>query len=277
MIKPRASKSGLYASCSYSYWLDSLIQSGVIPKPSDIDDTSSSYADLGTLIHGKLQSKLGCVMQTTLEETLAPMRANASQLFKSEEDMDEAINANVVWASSIFPKALDGKAWVAEPEGEIDTLTGHLDFESQDQAEIIDLKTTSRKPDNARMKPLHLAQLVAYWELRGRKAKTARILYLDSIKGAWAVMTAPVDFSSPFVQEYAEKMSKHRSGLMALKQAPLMVPGDHCKSGFCSYRNSSLCYSSLIPPGEGSTIHENKDKAKKSEFAGPKTAAVKLW
>jgi len=277
MIKPRASKSGLYASCAYSYWLDNLIQSGLIPKPDDVEDTSSPYADLGTLIHGKLQTKLNCVMQTTLDEALTPLIDNASKLFKSKEDMDAAIASSVLWAASVFPTANDGKAWVAEPAGEIETLTGHLDFESQDQTEIIDLKTTSRKPDNARMKPLHLAQIVAYWELRGRKAKTARILYLDSLKGAWAVMTAPVDFSDPFILEYAEKMSKHRSWLMALKSPPLMVPGDHCKSGFCSYRNSRLCYSTLIPPGEGSTVYENKEKAKKSEFAGPKTAEVKLW
>ncbi len=275
-IKPRSSKMGLYASCSRSYYLDNAIAEGSVPKPEDGEYESSAYADLGTLIHDRLQTKLGCVMQARFAGSLAPLVANAATLFKGPEDMEACIAANVVWAATLFPRALDGKPWVAEPEGELPNLTGHLDFESQDMAEIIDLKTTARKPDNARMKPLHLAQLVSYWDLRGRKAKTARILYLDSVKGAWAIMTDVVDFTSPFVQEYANHMSAYRTALMRGASA-MPVPGDHCKSGFCSYRNSKACYASLIPAGDKSVLHENDLKAKPSEMAGPKTVIGKLW
>ncbi len=275
--KPRSSKGGLYALCSYAAWLDKAIESGLIDKPQDGEYSSSAYADLGTLIHDRLQTRLGCVMQTRLDAALAPLRSNAATLFKSEEDLDACMAATVEYAASIFPAALDGKPWLAEPDGELDNLTGHLDFESQDGREIIDLKTTARKPDQGRMKPLHLAQVVQYWDLRGRRAKTARILYVDSMKGSWALMTDAVDFDSPFIREYAEQLSKHRTNLMGLASAPMAAPGDHCKSGFCSYRNSKACYNSLIPDGNNTTFYENTLTAKPSVLAGPKVAKVKLW
>lgn len=274
--KPRASKMGLYTCCQRAAWLDKAIHEGTVPVPEDADFESSAYADLGTLIHDKLQTRLGCVMQPRLDTAMAPLAANAAKLFKSPEELLEVIEASVEFAASIFPKASDGKPWVAEPAGELHDLTGHLDFESQDQTEIIDLKTTSRKPDNAQMKPLHLSQLVNYWDLRGRKAKRARILYTDSLKGSWAVLTDWIDFENPFVQEHGDLMAKYRAQAMT-SPSRFAVLGPHCKEGFCSYRNSKACYASLIPPGTSSTIFENKAKAKKTELEGPKVKELKLW
>lgn len=274
--KPRASKMGLYTCCQRAAWLDKAIHENVMPVPEDGEYDSSAYADLGTLIHDRLQTRLGCVMQTRLDTALSPLRDNAATLFKSLEDLDSTIADSVEFAASIFPKASDGKPWVAEPAGELSDLTGHLDFESQDQSEIIDLKTTSRKPDNARMKPLHLSQLVNYWDLRGRKAKRARILYTDSLKGSWAVLTDWVDFNDPFIQEHGDLMAAYRAKTMK-DPSKFAVPGPHCKEGFCAFRNSKACYASLIPPGESSTIHENKTKAKKTEFEGAKIKEPKLW
>lgn len=214
-------------------------------------------------------------MQTRMSSALEPLRENAMKLFDSREALDLVIEAGVEFAVTVFPKAKDGKPWLAEPAGELSNLTGHLDFESQDGTEIIDLKTTARKPDNARMKPLHLAQLVSYWDLRGRKAKTAKILYLDSMKGAWGIMTGAVDFTNPFVIEHGDEMAKYRDHIMADPSA-MAVVGDHCKSGFCSYRNSRVCYASLVPSGEESQLHENSLKTK-SVLAGPKVKKVQLW
>ena len=276
--KPRASKMGLYAACPRASYLDALIHKFPEHTPEDGEYSSSAYADLGTLIHDALQTRLGCVMQTRMTESMAPLRTNAATLYSNEEALEAAIASNVEWASSIFPAAPDGKAWVAEPEGETASLTGHLDFESQDGSAIIDLKTTARKPDNKRMKPLHLAQVVSYWNLRGRKAKWASILYLDSVKGAWAIMTDKVDFTNPMVIEYADDLDKLSRDLMRKDgTGSRAVPGDHCKSGFCSYRGSKICYASLIPPGESSVVYENSGKAQPSAFQGPKSKELKLW
>ena len=274
--KPRASKMGLYAACPRASYLDTLVHNHPDMAQPDAETGSSAYADLGTLIHDALQTRLGCVMQTRMTESMAPLRANASSLYSNEEAMEAAIASNVEWASSIFPAAPDGKAWVAEPAGETASLTGHLDFESQDLSAIIDLKTTARKPDNKRMKPLHLAQVVSYWNLRGRKAKWASILYLDSVKGAWAIMTDKVDFTNPMVIEYADDLDLLSRSLME-GVGSRAVPGDHCKSGFCAYRNSKICYASLIPPGESSIVFENSGKTAPSAFQGPKSKELKLW
>lgn len=274
-MKPRCSKSGLNTICGYSWELDAALEAGILERTDDMDFSSSAYADLGSLIHNQLQVQLGCVMQSRLDEALEPMYENATALFKDRAALDEAIQNAVNHAISIFPAANDGLAWVAEPADELEDLTGHLDFESQNQLEIVDLKTTARKPDNGRMKPLHLYQLVSYWELRGKKAKTGRILYLDSLKGGWAIMTDPVEFDNPAVQKFAEGMKAKRKELLSgAKQFP--VPGDHCKSGFCSFRNSKACYNSIVPVG--GQLYVAKGHEKRGEFESPTPSKkVKLW
>jgi len=274
-FKTRGSKSGLYAHCDYAAYLDRMIRDGKLPVSDDMDFTSSPYADLGTIIHNEIQIALGCVMQTRLDEAMDPLWANAVQLFRDKDEMEIIVDAAVSHALAVFPKAQDGKPWVAEPEGETDTLTGHLDFESQDGLEIIDLKTTSRKPDGPRMKPLHLYQLVSYWDLRGRKAKTGRILYLDSLKGSWSFMSDPVDFDNPFVQEFAEGLLEGRKAIAAGAKA-YPTPGEHCKSGFCSYRASKACYNSLVPPSGQVQLASGSEKP--NAFASKvKPKEVKLW
>lgn len=275
-MKPRASKAGLQALCDRVWFLDNAIATGKLIVP-DVEVTASPYADLGTIIHDELQTRLGCVMQTRMSEAMEPFRANAVNLFKDRSEMDLAIEAVVEFAASIFPKAGDGKPWLAEPANELSDLTGHLDFLSQDGLEIIDLKTTARKPDNARMKPLHLAQIVSYWDLMGRKAKTAKILYVDSLKGSWALLTDAVDFDSPFVQEYADGLRDRRKAMVSGNTGSAPSPGAHCKDGFCSYRNSKACYGSLVPPGESSTIFENKETKKVNPLASPTRKVPKLW
>jgi hypothetical protein len=275
-FKTRCSKSGLYNLCGYSATLDEAIQAGAQPVLDDMDFSSSAYADLGTIIHNELQVRLGCVMQERLPGMMEPMWLKAQELFKDREELEAVVSRAVEFAAGIFPKALDGKPWVAEPEDALTDLTGHLDFESQDLSEIIDLKTTARKPDHGRLKPLHLYQLVSYWELRGRKAKTGRILYVDSLKGDWAIMSDPVDFQSDAIAFFAEGMAERRKDIFNGTKRFFPVPGDHCKSGFCSYRNSRVCYSGLVPPG--GTLTLNKGAKTKNDFAhkeGPKE--VKLW
>ncbi len=274
-FKTRGSKSGLYCHCGYAANLDEDIKAGRLEVTDDMDFSSSPYADLGTLIHNELQVALGCVMQTRLDEALDPMWANAAKLFRDLEECENAVEKAVNHGVSVFPKAMDGKAWVAEPEDALVDLTGHLDFESQDLTEIVDLKTTSRKPDKGRMKALHLYQLVSYWDLRGRKAKTGRILYLDSLKGEWALMSDPVDFDNPFIQEFAEGLKRRRKDIYdGVRFSP--TPGEHCKSGFCSYRDSKACYASLVPPGGQVYVAKGAEKKSAFETKTP-SKAVTLW
>ncbi len=274
-FKTRGSKAGLYCHCGYAANLDEDVKSGRLPVSDDMDFSSSPYADLGTLIHNELQVALKCVMQTRLEESLSPMWDNAAKLFRNKEECEDTVEKAVNLGVSVFPAAMDGKPWVAEPEDELEDLTGHLDFESQDLTEIVDLKTTARKPDKGRMKPLHLYQLVSYWDLRGRKAKTGRILYLDSMKGEWALMSDPVDFDSDAIQFFADGLSKRRREIFkGMRYFP--TPGDHCKSGFCSYRDSKACYANLVPPG--GQVHIAKGAEKKSAFeTKTPSKAVTLW
>lgn len=273
--KSRCSNAGVQTICGFSGELLKKIYEGKQAVLDDMDFSSSAYADLGTVIHNELQIRLGCVMQTRLDEAMDPMWDNAATLFKSMEDLEATVETVVGHALAVFPKAQDGKPWVAEPEDELEDLTGHLDFESQDQSEIIDLKTTARKPDNGRMKPLHAYQLVSYWELRGKKAKTGRILYVDSLKGAWALLTDPIDFQNPLVQEFSEGMKKRRGDLMSgVKQFP--TPGEHCKSGFCAFRKSRVCYEGIIPPG--GQVFTRAGTEKKSEFVRQDPSPeLKLW
>lgn len=273
-MKTRGSKSGLYCHCGYAANLDEAILSGSLATSADMDFSSSPYADLGTLIHAALQEHLGCVMQTKIPGADEAMWLNAATMFRDMSECEDAVDKAVAHGASIFPKALDGKPWVAEPEGETEDLTGHLDFESQDLAEIVDLKTTARKPDKGRMKPLHLYQLVSYWDLRGRRAKTGRILYLDSLKGEWAIMSDPVDFDNPFIQEFAAGLALRRKEIHAGKKF-FPTPGEHCKTGFCSYRNSSACYNALVPPG--GQVYIAKGAEKPHAFAGARPQKVKLW
>jgi hypothetical protein len=260
--KSRCSNAGVQTICGFSGELTKKIAEGTQEILDDMDFSSSAYADLGTVIHNELQIRLGCVMRGRLEEALEPMREHAATLFKNREELDNAVENAVAHAMSCFPAAPDGKPWVAEPADELPDLTGHLDFESQDQTEIIDLKTTARKPDNRRMK------------LRGKKAKTGRILYVDSMKGGWAVLTDPIDFTSPLVQEFSKGMKRRRQELMdRVPQFP--TPGDHCKSGFCPFRNSRVCYNGIVPLGSQEFIRKGCEK--KSEFVSPNSAKVDLW
>jgi hypothetical protein len=272
--KPRCSSAGLNTICGFSAELTKKIHDGSQEVLDDMDFSSSAYADLGTIIHNELQTRLKCVMQTRLEESLAPMWDNASKLFKGQDDLKSVVETVVLHALSVFPTAPDGKPWVAEPEDELPDLKGHLDFESQDQTEIIDLKTTARKPDNRRMKPLHAYQLVSYWELRGKKAKRGRILYVDSMKGGWAVLTDPIEFDNPLVQTFSAGMKAKRDQVLeGVPQFP--TPGDHCKAGFCPFRNSRICYNGIVPLGSQEFVRKGCEK--KSGFVAPETSKVDLW
>lgn len=251
---------GAYHQCERRAWYDKAIYDGVVELFGD--HASSGYADLGTLIHHATQTKLGCVFPATIEveptfDALDSMLPNASTLFKGDfKATERAIDDASDLAAKTMPAAPDGKPWLAEPAYELDWLTGHIDFLSQDLSTIVDLKTTSRKPDHNRVKPPHLVQLCMYYLLADRKPKVGKILYVDSLKASWAILSHDIEFDNPFVADFIDALREKIDWLRSMDTSAISVmprPGNHCDSDFCPYK--AECRDKLIPPAGETTFN----------------------
>lgn len=235
--------------------MDRLAHEGKEARPEDSGD--SKYADAGTVIHHLTQHMLGATFPP--DRDVPPTDAqveNASRLWGThcnEDTMRHATSIADVAASCM--RQIGPRKWLAESEYKMPGyLSGHIDFLSEDGEIIADLKTTSRKPDHMRIKAGHLIQLIAYWILSGRKAKYGYVLYVDSERGAWAIL-CPFDFRSDAVQRFIEHVENHIAFITGpdLLRHARPTPGLHCAGDFCPYR--AQCRDVIIPP-PGTLVHE---------------------
>jgi hypothetical protein len=241
---------GGYVSCDHRAALDRLVAEGKIAPSTDAG--SSPYADLGVCIHYNLQVRLGAVFpeghQTPVEE-LVKATANASQIFKGDIEATRAqVERCSLFAAQCMPPTMDNKPWLAEASfSEGLDVPGHIDFLSQDGAIIVDLKTTSHKPEKNRIKAGHLIQLLMYYVASGRKARYGYILYIDSTKAEWAILSKVVDFNSPELQVYVTQLTHYAAYLRSpeLLHMALARPGTHCVGEFCPHQ--ARCRERLIP------------------------------
>jgi len=244
---PRSSSLGAYLLCDYRAALDrAAIEAGEVPGCNQ----SSAYADLGTCIHYRLQTTMGCIFPKDHEGP--PEQAildNAANLFNNDPTRTEqAIQKAAGLAMVHMPRAPDGQLWLAElaVKAPRKRLTGHIDFLSQDRTTIVDLKTTSRKPDHNRMKGEHLAQLVGY-KIMVPEATTGHILYVDGPKAQWAMLVS-VDFTNEYIKEYITQIHDYigylRSKQLFVRCTPRI--GSHCQSTFCPH--VATCRDKVLPP-----------------------------
>ncbi len=243
--KPRASSLGYYLQCDYRAALDKLASQGVLTIPPYVP---APYADLGTVIHWVLQNSMNCTFPTGHPGPPSPeTHQNAATLFKSALDFGSAVQRAAALAKANMPRP--GIHWFAEPTLKYGKqLTGHADFISDDGADLVDLKTTSRKPDHNRMKAEHFVQMCAY-KLMKPELQWGHVLYVDSMSAQWA-MVVTIDFDSPEVKEFLAQLVGYLAYLNSKRLDKQCVPhlGAHCSSGFCPYIN--MCKDKLIPaPG----------------------------
>jgi hypothetical protein len=223
---------------------------GDFTADEDAAPRDTKYADLGTLIHAATQSLAGCVFDKPPEDLSLEVRTSAAQLFGQDlARLDQAVLAAAQVAVATLPTAPDGKPWRAEVGARSKLLTGHIDFLSQDGTVLIDLKTTSRKPDHNRVKGEHYIQMLAY-QLLVPTITSAHILYVDSLKARWSMLSPPIDFTSTSAQAQRDRIIPFLRRIRSAKiyATALAAPGGHCSGCFCPH--VALCKDQLIPgPG----------------------------
>ena len=166
--KPRSSSLAGYAYCDARALYDRALYEGTM-QPAPAGERDTKYADLGTLIHAAAQTLAGCVfdgpvpLSDTDGEGTRQLRVSAAKLFNDDQAaLMRAVAAAAAAAVSALPAAPDGKPWRAEVRASNRFLSGHIDLLSHDGTVLIDLKTTSRKPDHNRVKGEHFMQMLAY-------------------------------------------------------------------------------------------------------------------
>lgn len=283
--RPRASSLGAYALCSQRAAFDRGISEGVI-EPAIRSDSMSPYAALGTVEHFHLQDGLRCTFpkrdkawigrhQGEIKQiatdyfggdmgaavsafasgdplafapTLAEIAA-AQSLFDSKDTMMGIVRDTVRAAADQMPKLAAGVTWLAEPfvDTSKDLAPGHIDFLSSDNAWIVDLKTTSRKPDGGKVKTEAFWQLCDYHLNTG--APKGRVLYVDSKGGEWTLVV-DIDFMSDIVQSFLPNVPKLVKRLRSNKlydEAYPQLLNKQCGDSFCPY--TAICRDALIPKG----------------------------
>jgi hypothetical protein len=232
--------------CEYRALIDRAVAEGSIMLPPEAA-APKPYADLGSCIHAEMQETLGCAMPKSAHLNVDAL-TSAATLFPDAASCSAAISAAVRAAISVMPKSPDGRPWQSEyPYKYRDVLTGHIDFLSQDESVIVDLKTTARKPDHHRIKAEHFVQMCAY-KILVPKAKLGYVLYVDSMKASWAMLSQPIDYTTDDMVEYLEQLEGYARGLRRKSLLKTAMPrvGSHCQSSFCPY--TSICRDTLIPP-----------------------------
>ncbi len=251
--KPRSSGLGYYFQCDYRAALDKLAHNGQMEAPARVQ---SPYADHGTICHYRLQTRLDCVWGEGGVESHMPSIstfANAATLFRGNQAEQIGMATKVAeLASHHLPQMPPGARWRAEDQFRYKrALTGHTDLISPDMKHLVDLKTTSRKPDHNRIKPEHYVQLMAY-KLLCPSLERGSILYVDSMLARWA-MRIEFSFIDDAAQEFLEHVKGYLGYLNSSKLEKRCVPrmGSHCASGFCPWVEH--CRDKYIP-GPGTPV-----------------------
>lgn len=261
--RPRASSLGGYAACDMRALFDRLIHEEKIPPPSEAS-AAKPYADLGTLIHYKLQCALGCMFPRGQAAPDDQVSVVAATLFGNDANrLYAAVDAAACAALRVMPKPADGHAWEAEVAVKNGVwLAGHIDMLSHDRKDLVDLKTTARKPDHNRMKGDHFVQTCAY-KLMVPEVERIHVVYVDSVAARWA-MCVTVDATAPDVVTYLARLDRfvhYLRGKGLMKQA-MPRPGSICAATFCPH--VAGCRDKLIPPS-GTPLDFTTPKVQTSE------------
>jgi hypothetical protein len=245
--KPRSSSLAGYMYCTARAAYDRALAVGDL-EPAPAGERDTKYADLGSLIHLAMQVKMGCVFDTPTEPCPLEMNVSAAKLFGDDQHrLQRAIDAATAAGLSAMPKAPDGLPWRAEVRATSPYLSGHIDFLSQDGTTLIDLKTTSRKPDHNRVKGEHFLQMLAYKMLVPTITR-AHILYVDSQQARWTLLSPPIDFS-PGSEAEAQlpRLLQFLKRIRSVKiyDTAIAAPGGHCSGCFCPH--TAICKDKLIP------------------------------
>lgn len=246
--KPRSSSLAGYMYCQARAAYDRAIALGDMQAKQEVQDTK--YADLGSIIHLALQQKLGCVFDGEPEPCTEAQHASAARLFgDNPARLATAIAAAAAAGAASMPSAPDGKPWRAEVRAKSRMLSGHIDFLSQDGTVLIDLKTTSRKPDHNRVKGEHFIQMLAYKFLVPSITR-AHILYVDAQQARWTMLSPVIDFTTPDVVDLLGRLPKFLSRIRSrsIYTSAIAAPGGHCSGCFCPH--TAICKDAFIPgPG----------------------------
>lgn len=232
---------------------------GEVAAEVEANKRSSPNADFGTCVHFHLQDGLRCQFPGPPAD-FAPepeQVTNAAKMWSSNaEECRAQIRGCATLAAQHMPVAPDGQPWLAESEFEWGKLLqGHIDFLSQNNEVIVDLKTTSRPPAGNRAKTAHLIQLIGYRQMVGHKTGTfpskGLILYVSS-RSEW-VLPVWVSFTESGMVEFIGHVENYLGYLRSANLYKFAVPriGDHCSDEWCPYK--SICKSRILPPA-GSMI-----------------------
>ena len=252
---PRSSSLGGYLACEFRALLDRMAHDARTPRSGD-DDTR--YADLGTIIHHKWQTAIGAAFVLTAEAPTDAHAVSAARLTDNRVDQMHTLTQTIAnrAAGQVLATYEGTTDWVAEKSvTRPGFLSGHIDLWSPSLGVVIDLKTTSRKPDHMRMKPEHLVQLIAYYMLLDGAPRYGVIQYTDSRGGEWALWCV-VDYAAPdvqafigYVREYVNRLNSDVLG------GAIPHPGTHCSGTFCPHR--AACKDSFLP-GPGMILDFNR-------------------
>jgi CRISPR/Cas system-associated exonuclease Cas4 (RecB family) len=193
----------------------------------------------------------------------------AEQLFSSPAAAQQAVH-NI---AGLVIQRLPGKGheWMAECAGEIPgILTGHIDLLTSDLEHLVDIKTTGQMPENGKMKPEHLWQLVAYALLvlhhTGKPPHYAHILYVDR-HGDWVCRSKALDFYDVSGQALLRELYHWLEVTKNNAYAPTPVFGPHCDGAWCPYRQ--ICRDASVP-GAAAVVRRHEPVAVSSNpFTGP--------
>jgi len=261
--KPRSSSLAGYMYCQARAAYDRALAVGDM-EPAPAGERDTKYADLGTMIHLALQQGLGCVFDHAPDPIDEATAKSAAKLFGDDlTRLNSAVLAAAAAGKSAMPQAPDGKPWRAEVAAKSRFLTGHIDFLSQDGTVLIDLKTTSRKPDHNRVKGEHFLQMLAY-KMLVPSITSAHILYVDAQQARWTLLSPPINFGpgSEAEAQLAPLLTfLKRIRAKKIYQTAIAAPGGHCAGCFCPH--TAICKDALIPP-PGVTV----------DFTAPSTAPM---
>jgi hypothetical protein len=254
---PRSSSIGNYFACTQRAAFDRAIHQGLITiEEIGLEEgcQDTKYADFGSLCHLAWQQKMNAIFHSPLptDAEIQRMLAAAAPL---TPDVAAAVEATASAAVAAMAPLAGGTAgWRAEVQLKPRKLplTGHIDLYDMQRGILVDLKTTSRKPDHNRPKPAHLYQVCAYSLLlkaEGLKATKGYLLYVESVRARWAVL-CEIDMTTPAWAEFESQMLSYLKFLKSATLFKLARPniGAHCQNQFCPY--VAACRDHYLPgPG----------------------------